>query len=105
MTPRYTVLTEEEIDEADLKDWQVVGGKLTAQFNFANFNQAMAFMGMVAIEAEILDHHPEWSNVNSKVDIKLITHYVDKNTRDVITDRDVALAKYISETAKTFQPV
>ncbi len=43
-------------------------------FKFKDFNEAWAFMSRVALMAEKLDHHPEWSNVYNKVEITLSTH-------------------------------
>jgi 4a-hydroxytetrahydrobiopterin dehydratase len=43
-------------------------------FTFANFNQAWGFMSRVALVAEKLDHHPEWTNVWNRVDVTLSTH-------------------------------
>lgn len=63
---------------------------ITKRFRFANFRAAFGFMTEVAIEAEKLDHHPEWSNVYSKVDIALTTHDAGG-----LTSRDIALAGII----------
>ena len=59
---------------AEDKQWQVVDGKLVKQFVFKNFIQAFGWMTQVAIHAEKLIHHPEWSNVWNKVDVALVTH-------------------------------
>ncbi len=53
-------------------------------------------MTRVALEAEKRDHHPEWSNVWSRVSIDLVTH-----ESNGITERDVALAQVISELARS----
>ena len=57
-----------------------------------NFVQAWGFMTQVAILAEQADHHPEWSNVYSKVSIDLTTHEADG-----ISERDFRLAGQINE--------
>lgn len=54
--------------------WQVVGGKLHREFRFASFVEAFGFMAQVALIAEALGHHPEWSNVYNRVTIDLTTH-------------------------------
>src|SRR3546814_5667010 len=51
---------------------------ITRRFQFADFAQAFGFMASVAIVAEKMDHHPEWSNVYNRVDILLTTHDADK---------------------------
>ena len=50
------------------------GTAIARQFRFADFSQAFGFMTRVALAAETLDHHPDWSNVYSTVDITLSTH-------------------------------
>lgn len=64
------------------------GGKaITRAFVFADFGAAFAFMTRVALAAERADHHPEWSNVYNRVNVRLTTHDADG-----LTDRDFALA-------------
>src|SRR5262245_44724188 len=60
---------------AALGDWTSVEGRdaIARSFRFADFNEAFAFMTRVALMAEKMDHHPEWSNVWNKVDIVLST--------------------------------
>ena len=71
--------------------WDEVDGKLHREFVFKNFSQAFAFMARVALAAEKVDHHPDWSNSWNKVVIDLVSH--DKGG---ITDRDTALATTIN---------
>ena len=59
---------------AELEGWQVQSGKLSREFRFANFVEAIAFIARVAVEAEALDHHPNWSNVYNRVQVELWTH-------------------------------
>lgn len=61
---------------AELKDWSYAGehDAIARQFRFADFAEAFAFMTRVALAADKLDHHPEWSNVYNKVTITLSTH-------------------------------
>lgn len=63
---------------------------ITRQFRFADFAQAFGFMASVAIIAEKMDHHPEWSNVYNRVDVLLTTH--DANG---LSERDAKLAEAI----------
>lgn len=85
-------LSEHERAEAlsSLEGWSLVEGReaITKTFAFADFNAAFGFMTRVALVAEKLDHHPEWSNVYRKVTVTLTTHDAKGLTR-----RDVALAQ------------
>ena len=66
---------------------------LYRKFVFKNFSEAFAFMTRVALAAEKMDHHPEWTNVYNKVTIKLNTH----DAGDIVTDKDHKLAKIIDK--------
>jgi 4a-hydroxytetrahydrobiopterin dehydratase len=81
---------------AGLKGWTEVAGRdaIAKSFKFADFNQAWGFMTRVALAAERADHHPEWSNVYNKVEITLSTHDAGG-----LSDKDVALAKFIDQVA------
>jgi len=59
--------------------WAMVEGRdaIRKQYRFANFVEAFGWMTRVALHAERLDHHPEWSNVWNRVDVTLITHDCD----------------------------
>ncbi|MBM3561124.1 MAG: 4a-hydroxytetrahydrobiopterin dehydratase, partial [Alphaproteobacteria bacterium] len=61
---------------------------------FADFNAAFGFMTRVALMAERMDHHPEWSNVYDRVEITLSTHDAGG-----LSERDVALARFIDSLA------
>ncbi|ADO41658.1 4a-hydroxytetrahydrobiopterin dehydratase [Ketogulonicigenium vulgare] len=63
-------------------------------FIFKNFNAAFAFMTRVAMVAEKLDHHPEWSNVYKRVEVRLTTH-----SAGGLTDLDVKMARKMDEFA------
>jgi len=76
-----------------MSDWKEEANSLCASYQFKNFREAFAFMTEVAIEAEKMNHHPNWSNVWNKVDFKLNTH----DAGDIVTDLDHALAKKIDE--------
>lgn len=71
--------------------WVEKKNKLYQKFEFKNFSEAFAFMTRVAIEAEKLNHHPEWKNVYNTVEIWLSTH----DAGDVVTSKDEKLAKKI----------
>jgi 4a-hydroxytetrahydrobiopterin dehydratase len=64
--------------------------KLVKDFKFKDFKTAWLFMNKVAIEAENIDHHPDWSNSYNTVHIELTTH--DKG---MITEKDINLANQI----------
>ncbi|MEM8815169.1 MAG: 4a-hydroxytetrahydrobiopterin dehydratase [Pseudomonadota bacterium] len=67
------------------------GRSMSAELRFASFADAWGFMSEIAIEADKLDHHPEWSNVYNRVSITLTTHDADG-----LTSRDTALAERIA---------
>jgi len=81
---------------AQLQGWQATQGRdaIAKSFKFDDFKQAFAFMTRVALKAEQMDHHPEWSNVYNKVEITLTTHDADG-----VTALDIELAKYCDEAA------
>ena len=57
-----------------LPDWRVEGGKLHKPFAFRDFVEAWGFMSAVALVAEAMGHHPEWSNTWNRVVVDLTTH-------------------------------
>ena len=69
-------------------------GKLHRALKFGDFAEAFGFMAHIAIVAEKLDHHPEWSNTYNSVEIALITHDVG-----ALTSLDIALAVAIDKAA------
>ncbi len=89
-------LTDSEIEDAltGLDGWTLENGKLNRDFKFANFIEAFGFMTSVAIEAEKMNHHPEWCNVYSKVSVRLVTH-----SAGGITSLDVELARKMNALA------
>ncbi|MDR3525972.1 MAG: 4a-hydroxytetrahydrobiopterin dehydratase [Rhizomicrobium sp.] len=70
--------------------WQRVADHdaITRQFQFADFSEAFAFMTRVALLAEKLDHHPDWSNSYNKVAVTLSTHDAEG-----VTALDIEMAK------------
>ncbi len=83
---------------AALPEWKVVNGKLHREYRFADFAAAFGFMSSVALRAEAMNHHPEWSNVYNHVSVDLVTH--DANG---ITAKDLKLASQIEELARKLQ--
>jgi 4a-hydroxytetrahydrobiopterin dehydratase len=73
-----------------LPKWQLVGGTLHRDLVFADFVEAFAFMTKVALIAEAMNHHPEWSNVWNRVSIDLITHDIG-----ALSSLDLELARRI----------
>lgn len=76
MAPRPELLSDAELGEwlAAHPDWSVVDAKLHRELRLGSFVEAFGVMAQVALVAEKLDHHPEWSNVYSTVVIDLTTH-------------------------------
>lgn len=71
--------------------WQEKDNRLHRAFTFNDFGEAFAFMTRVAMAAEKMDHHPDWSNVYNKVEISLSTH----SAGNTVTDKDRKLAAII----------
>jgi 4a-hydroxytetrahydrobiopterin dehydratase len=77
-----------------LPRWRRKDGQLCRDLTFADFSQAFGFMAQVALAAETMGHHPDWSNVWNKVSIALSTHDAGG-----ITDKDFELAAKIDRIA------
>jgi 4a-hydroxytetrahydrobiopterin dehydratase len=73
--------------------WKEENNKLKKIFQFKDFSEAFAFMTRVALAAEKMDHHPNWSNVYNRVEIELNTH----DAGDIVTDKDRKLAAIIDK--------
>lgn len=73
-----------------LSGWSLVSGRdaITKSYKFADFSEAFGFMTRAALVAERMNHHPEWFNVWSKVDVTLSTHDAGG-----LTKLDIELAK------------
>jgi len=69
-------LSAEEVQArmVEVPGWELRDGKLHRQFSFADFGEAFGFMTRVALAAEKLDHHPDWSNSWNTVDIEIASH-------------------------------
>ena len=89
-------LTDQELDQALglLSGWQRIPGRtaIGKTFRFADFSAAFGFMSRVALAAEAMNHHPDWSNVWNRVEIVLTTH-----DDGGVTAKDIALARRIEE--------
>jgi 4a-hydroxytetrahydrobiopterin dehydratase len=79
-----------ELNAGAAAPWSVVDEKLHKTFQFKDFSGAFGFMSRVALVAESMDHHPEWSNVYNKVVVDLSTHDAGG-----ITELDFTLASRI----------
>ncbi len=79
---------------ADLTGWAEVDGRdaITKTFEFKDFNAAFGWMTRVAMAAEKLDHHPEWSNVYRTVEVTLSTHDAGG-----LTSLDINLARQMEK--------
>ena len=86
------ILSETEITEElkKIEGWAIKDNKLHKEFQFDSFNQAFGFMIRVALQAEKMDHHPEWTNIYNTVDITLMTHDAAG-----VTEKDIDLANFI----------
>lgn len=79
---------------SEIPGWALAEGQLHKTFRFASFVQAFGFMASVALVAEAMNHHPDWTNVYNRVTIALHTHDVGG-----ISALDFTLAKRIEELA------
>jgi len=96
----HKLLSADEIAEGlqSLPDWRYDAPDIKAQFAFANFRDAIAFILQIAIEAEVMNHHPEFTNSWNLVSFAFCTHDVGNK----ITDTDLVLARRISAAAARF---
>lgn len=81
--------TERQSALEQLSDWRLTdsGDAIFKRFVFTDFNVAFGFMTRVALIAEKMDHHPDWSNVYKTVEVTLSTH-----DSGGLTERDILLA-------------
>ncbi|CAG7836342.1 unnamed protein product [Allacma fusca] len=104
-SPLGNLLTEDERTEVLSpllsSGWSMVEGRdaIYKEFIFKNFNEAWGFMNRVALQAEKMDHHPEWFNVYNKVNVTLASHDVKG-----LSQRDIKLAKFMDRVAAPAKP-
>ncbi len=81
---------------AQLEGWSPVEGRdaIAKSYRFDSFNAAWGFMTRVALKADQMDHHPEWSNVYNTVNVALATH-----SAGGVTELDLELARFMDEIA------
>ena len=93
LTPKAKI---DFMTKAKAKGWKKVRGReaISKTYIFADFNAAFSWMSRIAMMAEKLDHHPEWSNVYKSVDVVLTTHDVAG-----LSNLDVAMAQFMDKTA------
>ena len=74
--PEHVLLSAAQVEDAlaGLAGWREREGQLVAEFKFADFREAFAFMTRCAFEAEALEHHPDWTNVYNRVSVQLHSH-------------------------------
>jgi len=98
VTVRYEKLPVPAVHEAllALDDWALTGdgNGIARSFKFGSFAEAFGFMTECALVAEKLDHHPEWFNTYSRVDVTLTTHHVGG-----LTELDFRLARAMDKAA------
>lgn len=94
--PELLIGEARETALADLTGWTEVDDRdaITKTFEFKDFNEAFGWMTRVAIAAEKLDHHPEWSNVYRTVEVTLSTHDAGG-----LTMHDISLARQMDKFA------
>lgn len=81
-----------------LPQWKKVRGRdaISRSFIFADFSEAFGFMARAALEAEKMNHHPEWSNIYKRVEVTPSTHEAGG-----VTERDIRLAGAMDRIAGT----
>lgn len=93
------LMTAEEITRRlqELPGWRLGENEILRDYRFGGFSEAFAFMTACALEAEKMNHHPDWSNVWATVRVRLSTHDAGG-----ITDLDFQLASKMEALARRF---
>ncbi|MEZ5041203.1 MAG: 4a-hydroxytetrahydrobiopterin dehydratase [Saprospiraceae bacterium] len=79
--------------------WKEENNQLSAAYTFRDFTEAFGFMTEVALQAEKMNHHPNWSNVWNTVEIHLSTHEAGNK----VTEKDLVLARVIDKIYNKFE--
>ncbi len=89
-----TKLTESQIKDQlnSIEGWEYEDNAIHTTFEFKDFKDAFSVMSRIAFEAELMQHHPDWSNIYNKLHISLSTHDAGG-----VTEKDFKLAKVIEE--------
>lgn len=92
-------VNRDRLDDADvtrrlgaLHGWTREGDAIVRRFEFEDFARAFGFMSAVAVAAERMNHHPDWSNSYNRVEVRLSSHDVGG-----LSERDMQLAARIDE--------
>jgi 4a-hydroxytetrahydrobiopterin dehydratase len=88
---KFAATVKDDADALNKAGWKETKNKLHKKFEFKNFSEAFGFMARVALEAEKMNHHPEWKNIWNTVEFWLSTH----DAGDVVTEKDKKLAAKI----------
>ncbi len=78
-----------------MQGWVYSNDSIVKDFVFANFKEALSIMIVIGYEAESMNHHPVWTNVYNKLNIRLSTHDVQG-----VTEKDILLARKIDSIVK-----
>jgi len=91
---KATALDETQVADllSEMPHWSVVEGALRRELRFENFSQAFGFMTRVALAAEALGHHPDWSNSWNHVTISILHHDVGR-----LSSMDAKLARAVEK--------
>ncbi|MCD9197129.1 4a-hydroxytetrahydrobiopterin dehydratase [Aeromicrobium wangtongii] len=91
-----TPFSDDQIETAltGLPGWSQEGEAIVKSYEFADFDAAIAFINRASGCINELDHHPEWTNVYNRVDIRLLSHDAGG-----VTNRDVQLARILERLA------
>ena len=99
----HKILSDAEVEMAlkGAPGWKRNGKNIEATFTFETFRDAIAYIVLVGIEAEMMNHHPEFHNSYNIISFSFCTHDVGHK----ITDTDIKLAERLNEIAKRFPGV